>query len=158
MLPIKEIITKLNYEIDEHIEQIKSADKTLIYFNKILGNTSFLLAGLLESLLKVKFNDWDNNSWIDDSLITNIEIKKNNMIIDGVMIWGRDNTTEQWTDPFSFDIELQNNRINFNKFTIRFCDLEKHGISYEKFKNNRKYWDSIDINWKYVIKSDMKET
>jgi hypothetical protein len=155
MRPINEILIKLENEFIRHLGKINSIDKTLVYYNEMLGHTSILLAGLLESLLKKKFNDWDTNKWIDDSLISEVYYRNTEFIIEGVIIWGRKNTTtEQWVDPFSFKIEYLNNRFNFKKSIFKFCDLESHEISYEKYKEDRNFWKSKDRNWKYVIELD----
>ena len=42
---------------------------------------------------------------MDDSLLREFELKANTVIISGVMIWGIDGTTEQWTDPFHFELD-----------------------------------------------------
>lgn len=141
MKSIKRILTMLVYELVKDLERIKSIDKELVYYNEILGDTSFLLAGLLELLLKKNFGEWDSSKWIDDSLITSVAMQNEKMNIEGIMIWGRENTTEQWTDPFSFEIELLMDEVSFKRFTFLFCDLNNHEISYEKFKVNRKYWE-----------------
>lgn len=141
-------------ELTKARERIKSIDKELVYYNESLGDTSFLLAGLLELLLKKNFGEWDSRKWIDDSLITSISTQNEKMNIEGIMIWGRENTTEQWTDPFSFEIELFMDEVNLKRFTFLFCDLDIHEISYEEFKINREYWDNSNRNWKYIINSD----
>jgi hypothetical protein len=141
-------------ELMKDLERIKSIDKGLVYYNEFLGSTSFLLAGLLELLLKKNFGEWDNRKWIDDSLITSISTQNEIMNIGGIMIWGRENTTKQWTDPFSFEIELSMDEVGFERFTFLFCDSDIHEISYEEFKINREYWDNSNRNWKYIINSN----
>lgn len=141
-------------ELVNHLDNIKSISQKVVYYNEILGDTSFLLAGLLESLLKKNFSDWDKKRWIDDSLITKVVIQNNKLTIEGVMIWGIENTTEQWTYPFSFQIELLKEEMSFRRFTFLFCDLDNHEIAYEEFRVNRDYWDKSSRNWKYVINSD----
>jgi hypothetical protein len=148
----------LVYELAKDLERIKSIDKELVYYNEFLGDTSFLLAGLLELLLKKNFGEWDSRKWIDDSLITRISTQNEKMNIEGIMIWGRENTTEQWTDPFSFEIELSMDEVSFKRFTFLFCDLDFREISYEEFKLNREYWDKNNRNWKYRINSDQSLT
>lgn len=154
MKSIRKILSMLVNELTKARERIKSIDKELVYYNESLGDTSFLLAGLLELLLKKNFGEWDSRKWIDDSLITSISTQNEKMNIEGIMIWGRENTTEQWTDPFSFEIELFMDEVNLKRFTFLFCDLDIHEISYEEFKINREYWDNSNRNWKYIINSD----
>ncbi len=153
MKSIKEILGMLVRELIKHIDKIKSINPMSIYYNEILGDTSFLLAGLLELLLKKNYNEWDERKWIDDSLITNVIMQNNKLIIEGVMIWGKTDTTEQWTDPFSFEIELLNNKTSFKEFTFLFCDLDNPEITYENFRDNRDYWARTNRKWKYVISS-----
>lgn len=154
MKSIKEILTMLVCELVKHLDKIKSINQEQVYYNEILGDTSFLLAGLFESFLKKNYSEWNGRRWIDDSLITNVLIQKNKLKIDGIMIWGKKNTTEQWTDPFSFEIELLKNETNFREFTFWLCDLDIPQISYEEFRDNRDYWARTNRNWKYVINSN----
>ena len=154
MKSIRKILTTLITELTKARERIKSIDEELVYYNEFLGDTSFLLAGLLELLLKINFDEWDSRKWIDDSLITSISTQNEKMNIEGIMIWGREDMTEQWTDPFSFEIELSMDEVNFERFTFLFCDLDIHEIPYEEFKINREYWDNSNRNWKYIINSN----
>lgn len=141
-------------ELVSRFDEVESISTTLTCYNEILGDTSFLLAGLLESLLKTNYSDWDRKKWIDDSLITNVVIRNDKVIIEGIMIWGREGTTEQWTDPFIFEIEFLKDEISFRRFTFWFCDLEMDEISYEEFRTHRDYWNARSGNWKYVINFD----
>lgn len=154
MKPIKDILNMLVSEITKCLDKIKFIDESPIYYNEQLGDTSFLLAGLLESLLKEKDKEWKSEKWMDDSLITGIVLQNNAVKINGVIIWGRENTTEQWTDPFSFEIELLENKKSYKEFVFLFCDLDTPEIAYEEFKNDRNYWTRIDRTWKYVIRSN----
>ena len=153
MKNINEIILMLVSELTSHLDKIKSIKEPLVYFNEILGDTSFLLAGLLESLLKKRFNEWDNRRWIDDSLVTKTIMVNNKLKIEGVMIWGMKNTTDQWTEPFIFEIELLNEEVNYREFVFLFGDLDKAEITYEEFRDNRSYWTVNNRNWRYIIKS-----
>ena len=154
MKSLKKILVMLVCELVKHLNKIKSINQKLIYYNEILGDTSFLLAGLLESLLRKKYSEWDGRKWIDDSLITNVLIQNNKLKIDGIMIWGKKNTNEQWTDLFSFEMELLKDETNFKEFTFSFCDLDNPEITYEEFRDNRDYWASTNRNWKHVINSN----
>ncbi|MFC4874286.1 hypothetical protein [Negadavirga shengliensis] len=154
MKSTRKILTMLVRELNNYLDNIKSINIVSGYYNEILGDTSFLLAGLLESLLKKNNIEWDKKKWIDDSLITNIICQNDKVIIEGVMIWGKMNTTEQWTDPFFFEIELLKDEIGFKKFTFLFCDLKHTEITYEEFRDNGDYWVSTNRKWKYVINSN----
>ena len=69
------------------------------------------------------------------------------------MIWGVNDTTEQWTEPFIFEIELTKDEVSYRDFTFLFGDLDNSEISYEDFRDNRDYWTDNNRNWKYIIKS-----
>lgn len=143
-------------ELLECFEKIKSLKPGMSYYNKYLGDTSFLLAGLLGSLLKLK-KDWNPKKWIDDSLLTGVKLDENKLSIFGVIIWGMENTTEQWTEPFYFEIEFENTESDFKEYTFYFGDLNNPELSYEEFRMNRNYWEQNDRDWKYILnkKSDM---
>lgn len=130
----EEIQTMLVSELQNNLNRIKSINKSLEYYNEILGDTSYLLAGLLEALLKNKFKDWNFRKWMDDSLITKISMNEDKLSIWGVMIWGLEGVTEQWTEPFYFEIELKQN--GFNKYIFLFSDLDNPEISYEDYRQN----------------------
>lgn len=155
MKPIKDIISMLVNELINHIDKIDSKRIIQIYYNDILGDTSFLLAGLLESLLKKNYSDWSNKKWIDDSLITKVDLRNDILKISGVMIWGIENKTEQWTEPFLFEITLVKQKASFKEFTFLFGDLNFQALIYESYKDNTDYWKNTDRNWKYIINSNI---
>ncbi|WP_143309446.1 hypothetical protein [Chitinophaga vietnamensis] len=144
----------LVHELNKYPDKIEPANSGAIFLNERLGDTSFLLAGLLGSLLKEKYNEWHEQKWIDDSLITNVDTQNHQLIIEGVMIWGEMDTTEQWTSPFFFEIVLLADKAWFKKFTFLFCDLDKPEIAYEDFRDNRAYWVGRNRRWKYIINSN----
>lgn len=154
MKSMKEILTMLIHELVSHFDKVKSINQNLDYYNDILGDTSFLLSNLLESLLRNNFKDWNNRKWMDDSIITSITVQNNKLAIGGIMIWGKKGTTEQWTDPFFFEIDLLRDKTGFKKFTFLFCDMYNHEITYEQFKANRNYWTKGIRNWRYIIDSN----
>lgn len=161
MKSVKELQKMLVSELCNSLDRIRTNKGKMDFYNGILGDTSFLIAGLLESLLKLKFDEWDPRKWIDDSLLTNINLNKNKLSIWGVMIWGMENETEQWTEPFYFEIDLNPNKLDFSIYTFLYCDLDNPEISYENFKESPDYWDKqLDMNnnlnfternWKYII-------
>lgn len=126
------------------------------YYNEMLGDTSFILAGLLESHLNGEFDDWDKEKWMDDCLITNAEIDEGELSLSGVMIWGIESVTAQWTAPFFFKIELDEDRKDYFKYAFLFGDLDLPEIPYEYFRQNRNCWNSFERNWKYIINSSRK--
>ena len=152
MKSVKEIQVMLVSELWNCLSRIKSMKSTLGYYNENMGDTSFLLAGLLGSQLKLK-DDWDAKKWIDDSLLMKINLNQNKLSILGVVIWGVEDVTDQWTDPFYFEIELEQTKPDFKEYTFLFSDLNKPEISYEEFRNNPNYWEPFnEREWKYVIK------
>ena len=150
---MKELIRSsklLSTELDKYINKsgfIKSG-----YYNDFLGDTSFLFAGWLDIVLKTKVKDWDSNRWLDDCLIDVFSVIDNTITLEGILIWGVENTTKQWTAPFHFSVVLIHQKINFKDFSLFICDLHKPAISYEKFNMNRDYWINTK-NWKYKITS-----
>ncbi|MEM6737678.1 MAG: hypothetical protein AAF620_16565, partial [Bacteroidota bacterium] len=152
----KEIQLMLVDELWNCLNSIKSMKSKLDYYNEMLGDTSFLLAGLLGMLLKLR-GDWDLKKWLDDSLIIGVKLNKSKLSIWGVMIWGMENTTEQWTDPFYFEIELGNEQPDFNEYTFMISDLDNPEIPYEEFRMNRNYWGQTERNWKYVINQKVND-
>ncbi len=147
MRSIHEINQMLLEELLSNINNINNL-KNSIYYNEILGDTSFLLAGLLNSILK-KESSVDENVWIDDSLIKAIKLIDHKIFIDGVMIWGKSGTTEQWVEPFKFIMNLDKSLKNFTNYKFFFKDLNLNEISYEDFRENRDYYSHEITNWKY---------
>lgn len=147
----KEIMRMLVPELFRHLDRIDLNSRRPVYYNDILGDTSFLFAGLLEGLLKKNLIEWDRAKWIDDSIITNLLVKDTEVKIDGVVIFGERNTTEQWTEPFSFWVDLDRQRDTFRDFIISFGDLDSPAITYERFKAHPNHWASNSRNWKYII-------
>ncbi len=150
MKKLKEIESMLVVELQNNLENVPNLDDHLIYYNDVLGDSSFLLAALLSQLVE-KENDWNLERWIDDSLLTEINLTDNKLSIKGVMIWGIENSTEQWTDPFYFEIVFTEDTPNFKEYTFLFCDIDTPEISYEEFNDNRNYWENGFRNWKYIL-------
>ena len=150
------LVKLLASEIGNYLDDVLFNNPKQNYYNEILGDTSFLLAGLLQSLLKQRENDWEKNRWIDDSLIPKVIMHNQEVCIEGVMIWGIEYITEQWTSPFSFNLKLIDDRSDFEKFTFLFYDSDQPEISYEIFKVERDFWNRRKKNWKYQISSTDK--
>jgi len=151
MKSIKEIKSILVEELLQRLPGIESNTKELDYYNDLLGDTSYLLAGLLGLLLRSQFPDWPSQNWMDDSLITTVELKNRIIAIRGVVIWGIMDDTEEWVEPFYFEMKLDENKSDFTSYIFMFSDLEYKAVSYSFFKNNRSYWQPINRNWKYII-------
>lgn len=142
-----EIAQMLLGELLKNINNINNFNNSK-YYNEILGDTSFLLAGLLHVMIK-KEPQIDQKVWMDDSLITNIKLVNNIIFIDGIMIWGENGTTEQWVDPFNFNICLNNDFTDFIYYNFFFKDLYMSELLYDDFKENRNYYSDKIRNWKY---------
>lgn len=157
MKQTQELLSLLVEELNKNLEKIKSIKKSrekVSSYNELLGKTSYILAGLLEAMLKEFEPEWDSERWIDDSLIYEILIEKKVLKICGTIIWGKLNTTEQWTDSFVYEILLD--RIEgFKYFTYFFIDEKNPGILYEKYQNSAYLNSFSTINWKYVLSSDL---
>jgi hypothetical protein len=162
MKHLEEIQEMLISELCDSLDNLSSSVE-LDYYNELMGDTSFLLAGYLQRQLSENFQDWDEKKWIDDSLLTKIKIDGNKLCIWGVMIWGVENLTEQWTEPFYFDVVLNESLTDFTKSTLLFGDANCLEITYEEFNQNRGFWDKgyysnnnwhqFERDWKYVINS-----
>jgi len=153
MISLKKNLRLLCLELSRNLVALKSVNGEMQYYNENLGDTSFLLAGLLNTLLKKNSSKWDNDTWIDDSLITNKLIENNKLKIFGVMIFGKLDTTDQWTYPFYFETVVLNNKMRLNTYVFLFGDSEKKEIPYELFKKDQKYWMGNNRIWKYVLNS-----
>ena len=151
MKSIEEIQEMVETEITKYLNKDICPQQNENYLNSMLGDTSFLLAGLLDSLLKREASDWDHSKWIDDCLINEVDKSNNKIGISGIMIWGKLNTTEQWTDPFYFELRLPRDEANSKRHTFLFSDLKHEEITYRSFRENRNYWDATERNWKYII-------
>jgi hypothetical protein len=149
----REIQQMLVSELLARSENILGLKEKPLYYNKVLGDTSFLLAGLLNSLMtENEINDWGVQKWIDDCLLMDAQIHVDQIRFWGIVIWGIEGTTEQWTDPFYFEMELQEDEQTFSHFTFLFRDEEMTEITYSDFRMNREYWKIKDRNWKYVFR------
>lgn len=151
MKSIEELQGKIVEDIKDNLDIIKTAKKTSAYYNNLFGRCSYILAGILEQFMDAKYDDWDKEIWFDDSLISDFNLENDNISFGGVMIWGKLNISDQWVDPFYFNIQLNDNEIGFNNYSILFADLNSPSISYENFAKNRDYFDRIEKDWKYGI-------
>ncbi|KMQ59942.1 hypothetical protein ACM46_16925 [Chryseobacterium angstadtii] len=149
MKSASEIAQMLLQDLAQNLNNIQK-NNSLIYYNEILGDTSFLLAGLLNVL--VKKENFIDKIWIDDSLITDIKLLNSNKIfIKGVMIWGKEGTTAQWVDPFEFIMKFDNDLSTFINYTFFYQDFDINEISYEEYRENR-YNYEVE-KWRYEFKS-----
>ena len=149
MKSFKVIQSMLINELVQVIKSVKfnnNVDRPL-YYNELMGNTSFMLSGLLELLLRNE-SDWDSRKWFDDSILLKAVLNGRRLAIWGVMIWGWD-TSHQWTEPFYFEIKLKESKLGFDEYMFLFSDAEKPEVSYERFDRKRSYWEPCETRkWK----------
>ena len=159
MKSIEELQQMLFSEINDCLYAVDPAIE-LDYYNEVMGDVSFLLAGVLELNLKTSCENWDADKWIDDSLLTKVSVDGNKVSIWGVMIWGRMHTTEQWTDPFYFEAILNDISI---EYTFMFGEEQALEVTYGAFNQDRNMWDRgfysnrdwkpSERNWEFIINS-----
>lgn len=151
-----EILKMLIGELFVHLDSDFSVKKEGIFYNRALGDSSFLLAGLLQLLLRENVPQWDSKSrWLDDSLITHVRLNENKLVLGGVMIWGKRDTTEQWVDLFSFETEPLSKEARSPRFTFSFCDAQGSERKYEDYRGDSLIVSNYeDVSWKYVLESE----
>lgn len=120
------------------------------YMNQYLGDTSFLLARLLQQLLQANFSEWKPGKWIDDSFIRDFFYKNRRFFIKGDIVWAND-ATDQWVSAFAFELELSTDEANVKDFVFYFVEQENPEMMYEEYENRRNFWSRPINNWKYVI-------
>ena len=122
-----------------------------------------ILARLLGEELEENFEDWESSRWLDDSFLSRVLVDNKRFFIWGVMIWGRMNTTAQWTAPFYFEIELNEvDKKGFIEMIFLFNEENPSEVTFEEFDQNHGLWDRefysnndwepSERNWKYSIK------
>ena len=152
MKSIEEIQEMLISEFNCYFDIINSNIK-LDYYNEVLGDTSFLLAGLLSALLKKnQYGNWTHR-WTDDTLLIDVKIYNKKLSIAGILIWGKMDTTEQWTDPFYFEAHLNLIDGSFKQYFFLLGDMEQPEVTYDYFNQHRDFWNNNLSNrkWRYTI-------
>lgn len=146
MKSLEEIKLMLARELETHVSQGLSQEQG--YYNKSLGDVSFLVASVLG--YELKKNNWDKEKWVDDSLITKVENHSDEYKLWGYVIWGREGTTEQWVSPFFFGMKFKKGSVSIDSYKIFFGIKEADDISYEEFIRDRGIFDSgfyTSDNW-----------
>ena len=153
MKSAKEILEMLVEELAVHLHDDDSLPETGGYYNEGLGKTSFLLSGLLQALLKDECSSsWNSNLlWIDDSLITTVTRQENKLRIGGAMIWGKRGSSEEWVDPFFFEIEPFVNAPVASRLILLFGD-DKSNLTYEEYKDDPTRLKLKVPDWKYRLR------
>lgn len=145
MKTINELESMLVDEINNNILSLPY--ENAYYLNEFLGDTSFIIAKIMELNLMTIINFREQKLWFDDTLIIKLEKDNEKVSIWGILIFGVEDTTEQFTNPFRFIINLSTTKSFFY-----YSDLTTNPISYEKFISNRDYWSPIERDWEYIIK------
>ena len=154
MMSIEELEDNLVSELHDSLDGIRAYGQETDYYNECMGDTSVLLAVLLDSLMNAQVAEWrGSGKWIDDSLLTDVERDGDHLAIEGIMIWGIGGTTEQWTEPFYFEIELDVLKKGYNEYIFLFGDQDKSEVDYGYFSLHRHFWDGDQRRWKYYINS-----
>jgi hypothetical protein len=161
----KELQAMLASEICTNLLALKEA-KNLDCYNEITGDSSFLLSGILERELEAD-TKWSPSNWIDDSLLHKVSLENSKIKMWGVMIWGKEGTTKQWTEPFYCEFSLGCKPDELQELVILFGDEMVEEMIYEEFAENRTFWDKdfysdtnwkpSERNWKYIIHSNKFE-
>lgn len=146
-----EIKAMLIEELIESYPRIKTERVVAGYYNELMGDTSFLLVSLLQTILKERTPQWPDERWMDDSLLSKVEPDEAGIIIWGVAIWGVFDNTEQWVEPFCFKMGLGEKKKEIKNYKFWFSDRDRKAISYTLFRENRSYWPAVSRNWLYVF-------
>lgn len=117
-----------------------------VYLNKFLGDSSFIIARVMELYLKDNEYFKNNKIWFDDTLIIRIEKEDQVVSLWGVLIFGIEDITEQFTNPFRFNINLLSTTCTFS-----YGDASQKAISYEDFLSNRSAWNPSKRNWEFIF-------
>ena len=64
MKTIQEIEKMIITELNSYFNRNDGTTQKSNYYNEVLGDTSFLMAGLFQSLLKTENNNWKTDRWI----------------------------------------------------------------------------------------------
>lgn len=151
MKSLEEIEEMLKNELNQYMPIIKGITRPVTYFNQFIGNTSFLLVGLLEAHLRVCHDQWTPAKWMDDSLITDVKITDEILSIEGIAIWGIENDIDQWTEPLLFTVLLRNFTVDITNYSFLFGDTAEEEVSYGDFRFNRDIWTRSDRDWRYIV-------
>ena len=158
MKTITEIKNILHAEVQE-LDSNLSLDQTSPVINPSLGDLSFVLAGYVYLCLQEIDQQWGNLKWVDDIIFTKVVRIEGVIRIWGVLIWGRKNTTAQWTEPICAEVHKLDLEGNIYEIAVLFADKETRPLPYSNFVQNRGVWgdnfyatgewEFRDIDWIY---------
>jgi hypothetical protein len=151
MKSIEEFKEMLESDLNLSIPAIRNLTKSELYYNQYLDGVSYKLVALLEIHLRKDGNEWDRAKWMDDCLITDVWLTERELSLGGIVVWGIGGTTEQWTEPFFFEVAHKNYQVDFFRYLFLFGDRNKEAVSYTKFNKNRSIWNQDDRDWQYII-------
>ena len=134
----------------EILESRSNILNTEYNYNIAMGKTSYLLAAYIGLLLKQNDPEWKKDRWMDDSILEGVDYNDFECRIWGVMIFGIENSTEQWTEPFVY-VSQNNGKTWF----VFYGDKNQEPYSYDNFRFDREYWRNPHGNrdWKYKFES-----
>jgi hypothetical protein len=83
--------------------------------------------------------------WMDDVLDTRIEVKGEKVEVFGYVVWGNDETSEQWTDPFQA-IFIRDSEERIVEYELLFCD---DTYPSQPYTLSRRRQPTAEIDWSY---------
>lgn len=142
MKSLKELKEMLFDEFDKHLFKA-DLSKNLGYYNEVCGDASFIIAAILDKKLEERGEYWNTETdWVDDCLLTRINLEEQKLSIWGIMIWGKSNTTKQWTDSFYFELDwINGSSFRDGQMKFLFGDKNEESLIYSDFANDRGFWD-----------------
>ena len=147
MKSIEELEEMLVAELYDSLDVLRRAGPDSSY-TKLMGSTGELLSYILQAVLERQVAEWSKTGkWTDGSLLHDVELDNNHLAIEGIMFWGR-HTSEQWTDPFYFEIELDPLQKWYTEYVFLFGDQDKIE---ENFDPRPYKWKRDQRKWKYYI-------
>lgn len=158
MKSLKELESMLLEEIKSYsIRENSNFDNG--YYNDVSGSMSLILTMIFSKLI-TNNEEWVYG-WLDDSLLTNIKEVDNRFCVWGIMIRGKDGTTEQWTDPFYFEIKPNDEFKSYSEYSFLYGEKNNDDVTYTEFNKYRGVWDfgfysdetwnPSERNWTFIL-------
>ncbi len=152
MKSLEEIELLLEANLNHYLPIISSIPQQTRYYNQYLDMTSAILVRLLDLHLREDKEEWAPGKLMDDALLTDIILTDTSLSIEGIAIWGvGGGITEQWTEPFLFEVAIHNNKVDFTSYSFLFGDDGKPAVPYSYFSNHRHIWEKTERYWRYKI-------
>lgn len=143
--------TQIEAILFRRLRQIKWDNLTVTtngYYNEQLSDISSVLAALLGIKLHEKNVSWIDINWLDDCLIVNVDKRNEICSFEGVMIYGKEITSEQWVSPFQFKTNLENRQYSF-LFGYNLHDE----VSYHSYREHQDIFNIKIRDWQFILNS-----